>query len=76
MRSDGVKNYDLYWGVDPEGATPVLTTSGLEFAPETVPSPSIHYLRIRARDHQDNVSDWETVFVLMYDNTPPPHRLH
>ena len=67
----GVKNYDLYWGADPDGATAVLTTTRQQFTPNTVPSPSVNYLRIRTRDHQDNVSEWETVFVLMYDNTPP-----
>jgi FG-GAP repeat len=67
----GIKNFDIYWGDDPTGATPTLTTSNPAFAPSAVDSPSVHYLRLRVRDHQDNTSAWQTMFILMYDSTPP-----
>ncbi|MCA9413329.1 MAG: FG-GAP repeat protein, partial [Candidatus Omnitrophica bacterium] len=67
----GVLNYDVYWGDNPNGATPTATVTEPEFDPAPITVSFEHYLRIRTRDRQENVSDWQTFFITRYDGMAP-----
>jgi len=67
----GVKDYHYYWGADPNGA-PSTYTSAASFDPPSVSGPvAAQYLRLSTRDNLNQESLPSTVFVFLYDASPP-----
>ncbi len=67
----GVAGYYVYWGTSPSGTSGTWTTS-TGYDPSAVPSPSVYYLRVQARDNAGNsASSWQTLFTFRYDASPP-----
>ena len=73
--TSGLFQHELYFGDKADGAD--IQKFVLPNEPATwTPLPSgvrtgTWYLRARARDKANNVSDWVTLFTFRYDNTPP-----
>ncbi len=66
----GIKDYDVYWGTNPEGATITTVTTSNGFNPEAITPNTPHYLRVRVRDNTENVSSWTTIFKQKYTRPP------
>lgn len=66
----GVAGYYYYWGTDSNGTSSNWTVSP-SYDPPAVPDPSIYYLRVQTKDNVGNISNWNTLFILKYDNTAP-----
>ncbi len=58
--------YQVYWGTDPEGESTVSTTETC-FDPPAIPERTPHYLRIRTQDRHGRWSQWQTIYLLIYD---------
>lgn len=57
----GIKNYNVYWGPDPQGVSNPKTVSSPSYTPSSVKSNTAYYLRIQSVDNLANKSDWRTV---------------
>jgi hypothetical protein len=71
----GVKGYYAYWGSQPDGISSSFITANSyqNLTPLcAVGSACTGYLRLRSQDNAGNLAeDWNTVFILRYDNAPP-----
>ena len=70
----GTKDYIVYWGPDPNGV-PTQTIPSPAYDPGPIANGDRYYLRIKARDNVGNVSEAWTIFVLVYNTTPPTASL-
>jgi hypothetical protein len=69
----GVKDYQVYWGTDPNGAPTVWRVSA-DYDPdiiETTDDIAVYYLRLSTRDDLGHVSAPQTLFTLRYDGRAP-----
>jgi hypothetical protein len=57
----GIKNYNVYWGPDPEGVSNPKSVSSSSYTPSSVKSNTAYYLRVQSVDNLINKSDWRTV---------------
>jgi hypothetical protein len=57
----GIKNYNVYWGPDPQGVSNPKTVSSPSYTPSSVKSNTAYYLRVQSVDNLSNKSDWRTV---------------
>jgi hypothetical protein len=62
--SSGVKGYNVYWGLDPEGVSSAWTDVE-SWNPGPV-APGVYYLRLRTEDRAGNWSPWTTIFTFKY----------
>ena len=71
----GIKGYYAYWGSQPDGTSAIFITANSyqNLSPLcAVGSVCTGYLRLRSQDNAGNLAeDWNTVFILRYDSTPP-----
>ena len=58
--------YQIYWGTDSNG-TSTNTQAARTFNPPAVPARTPYYLRIRTQDRHKIWSDWQTIYILIYD---------
>jgi hypothetical protein len=55
----GIKWYEVYWGSDPNGESPVVTVAGTTYHVQTALTVNgTYYLRVRAVDNAGNASGW------------------
>ena len=58
--------YEYYWGTNPN-ATSGTRTTATQFDPPAIPTGVPYYLRIRTQDRHELWSNWQTIYVLIYD---------
>ena len=58
--------YEYYWGTSPN-ATSGTRTTATQFDPPAIPTGVPYYLRIRTQDRHELWSNWQTIYVLIYD---------
>ena len=58
--------YEYYWGTNPN-ATSGTRTTATQFDPPPIPTGVPYYLRIRTQDRHELWSNWQTIYVLIYD---------
>ena len=71
----GIKGYHVYWGIEPDATAATFVTANV-FKDLTslcaTNASCTGYLRLRSEDNVGNLAeDWNTVFILRYDNAPP-----
>lgn len=71
----GIQGYYVYWGSQADGTSSTFITADAYQNPTPLcatDAACTGYLRLRSKDNVSNLAeDWNTVFILRYDNVPP-----